>query len=73
MTSRYRDDPDDTRERAYRAKAASPQGGGFLTPRAVLSAHPPIPGFDGQPVGFLARLGGQLCRCADRRAVDGFA
>jgi len=40
---------------------------------SLKAEHPPIPHLDGQPVAFLARLGGPLRRGPDRRAVDALA
>lgn len=40
---------------------------------SLKAEHPLIPRLEGQPVGFLARLGCPLRRGPDRRAVDALA
>jgi len=38
--------------------------------RTLKAEHSLVPGFTGEPIGDLARLGGTLRRCPDRGAVD---
>jgi hypothetical protein len=60
------------REEDYPALSASPSAGDGLR-RTLKAEHALVPRLDGEPVGFLARFRRPLCRCPDRRAVDGLA
>ena len=41
--------------------------------RSLKAEHALVPRLDGEPVGLLACFRRPLCRCPDRRAVDGLA